>query len=83
MMVVIDKDRKIIVAEINKAYQNAKNRIFIFGDPLGVGERWLHKVIPPFPEIIRNIPECAKKYKVEEIIQTLLEAYFKGELLIP
>jgi hypothetical protein len=82
-MPVSQEDRRIIVARLNKAYQEAKNRIFIFGDPLGFGERWLQRLLPSFPEILQNIPECAKKYKVEEIIEMLLNAYYKGELILP
>jgi hypothetical protein len=82
-MPVNQEDRKSIVTRLNKAYGDAKNRIFVFGDPFGMGERRLRSFIPPFPKMLQNIPECAKKYKVDEIIEVLLDAYHKGELLLP
>ncbi|MFQ6059786.1 MAG: hypothetical protein ACE5KV_00615 [Thermoplasmata archaeon] len=60
-MAISPEDQEEIIEEINKAYQNVSPLIRAF--------------IPPVPSLLRQIPECAYKYKLGEIIDFLEEAH--------
>ncbi len=37
-------------------------------------------LVPPLPTILRTIPECARKYTLQQIIDLLEEAHARGEI---
>jgi hypothetical protein len=37
-------------------------------------------LVPPLPSILRTIPECARKYTLQQIIDLLEEAHARGEI---
>jgi hypothetical protein len=63
---ISQKDQKEIIDEINAAYNSVSPLIRGF--------------IPPIPDLLRQIPECAYKYTLGEVIDFLQDAHDKKKI---
>jgi len=60
------EDAHEIIEEVRRAYSS----IPFIARPM----------VPPMPEVLRRIPECARKYTLQQLIDLLDEAYSQGLL---
>ncbi|MFQ6084960.1 MAG: hypothetical protein ACE5OY_01650 [Candidatus Bathyarchaeia archaeon] len=65
-MVVTEEDGAVIVREINEAYDRIPTIIKPF--------------VPSLTYILGNVPECAKKYALQELIEFLEKAHHDGRI---
>lgn len=65
-MTVTEEDAKVIIRKISKAYDKMPSLV----KPL----------IPSLPSILSSMPECAKKYTLQELIELLEKAHRDGRI---
>ncbi len=63
---VSNEDAQEIISRVRQSYAS----IPLLARPL----------VPPLPTILRTIPDCARKYTLQQIIDLLEEAHARGEI---
>lgn len=81
-MTLTSEDRQLLIKTLNQEYENRIPR-----GPLGIRDKIAESLIrsrmPPLPQVLSKIPLSLERYTLKEIKEGLLDAYYKGELVLP